>query len=90
MERLILRDDQWARIKDLMLVKSTDCGVTASNNRLFLEAVLWIARTGAPWRDLPTCFGHCIESMYAITAGHIKDIGFAFLKQSPMILILNT
>lgn len=37
--------------------KAGDCGVTATNNRLFLEAVLWIARTGAPWRDLPDCFG---------------------------------
>ena len=58
MERLILRDEQWARIKDLLPGKSSDCGVTASDNRLFLEAVLWIARTGAPWRDMPTSFGH--------------------------------
>jgi transposase len=58
MERLILRDDQWIRIKDLLPGKSSDCGVTAADNRLFLEAVLWIARTGAPWRDLPACFGH--------------------------------
>ena len=68
MERLILRDDQWARIKDLLPGESSDCGVTASDNRLFLEAVLWIARTGAPWRDMPSATG--IESMYAITAGH--------------------
>ena len=37
--------------------KVTDCGVTAKDNRLFIEAVLWIVRTGAPWRDLPECFG---------------------------------
>jgi len=58
MTRTILRDDQWDRIKGLLPGKSTDCGVTAANNRLFLEAVLWIARTGAPWRDLPEAFGH--------------------------------
>ena len=58
MNRTILRDDQWERIKDLLPGKSSDCGVTASNNRRFLEAVLWIARTGSPWRDLPTKFGH--------------------------------
>jgi transposase len=44
----ILRDDQWERISPLLPGKSTDCGVTAKDNRLFL---LWIARTGAPWRD---------------------------------------
>lgn len=58
MPRMVLRDDQWDRIKDLLAGKPTDCGVTASNNRLFLEAVLWIARTGSPWRDLPTEFGY--------------------------------
>ena len=29
----------------------------ATNNREFVEAVLWIARTGSPWRDLPEEFG---------------------------------
>ena len=32
-------------------------GRTAADNRLFVEAVLWIARTGSPWRDLPPDFG---------------------------------
>jgi len=58
MERNILRNDQWEVIKNLLSGKSTDCGVTAVNNRQFIEAVLWIARTGAPWRDLPEKFGH--------------------------------
>ncbi len=58
MTRTMLRDDQWERIKELLPGKASDCGVTAADNRLFLEAVLWVARTGAPWRDLPTDFGH--------------------------------
>ena len=58
MTRTILRDDQWRRIKNLLPGKATDCGVTAKDNRRFLEGVLWIARTGAPWRDLPEEFGH--------------------------------
>ena len=58
MARRILRDDPWARIKDLLPGKASDCGVTAKDNRRFLEAVLWIGRTGAPWRDLPPELGN--------------------------------
>ena len=58
MARSILRDDQWERIKGLLPGKATDCGVTAKDNRLFVEAVLWIGRTGAPWRDLPAELGN--------------------------------
>jgi transposase len=58
MDRKVLRDDQWERIVHLLPGKATDCGVTAKDNRLFLEAVLWIARTGAPWRDMPQEFGY--------------------------------
>jgi hypothetical protein len=39
MIRFILRDDQWERIKDLVPGKVTDCGVTAKDNRLFVEGV---------------------------------------------------
>jgi len=37
--------------------KPGDRGRSAADNRRFVEAVLWIARTGAPWRDLPPEFG---------------------------------
>lgn len=55
--RFELTDEQWDRIAHLLPGKKTDPGVTAADNRLFLDAVLWIARTGAPWRDLPLRFG---------------------------------
>jgi transposase len=58
MPRKRLRDDQWERIKDLLPGKVSDPGATAKDNRLFLEAVLWIARTGSPWRDLPPTLGN--------------------------------
>ena len=58
MDRQQLRDDQWEKIEPLLPGKASDCGVTAKNNRLFVEAVLWVARTGAPWRDMPEHFGH--------------------------------
>ena len=40
------------------LGKVGDPGRRGANNRLFMEAVLWIARTGSPWRDLPERFGN--------------------------------
>ena len=58
MIRLILTPEQWNRVELLLPGKKTDPGMTAKDNRLFLEAVLWIARTGAPWRDLPDAFGN--------------------------------
>lgn len=66
MARKILRDDQWERIEPLLPGKSTDRGVTA-DNRLFVEAVLWLLRTGAPWRDLPPEFGrwHSVYMRFA-------------------------
>lgn len=57
MPRLILSDDQYARIAQLLPSKDTDVGRTAADNRQFVEAALWIARTGSPWRDLPADFG---------------------------------
>jgi transposase len=57
MARTILRDDQWGRIEQMLPGKASDRGVTAKDNRLFVEAVLWVARTGSPWRDLPGGFG---------------------------------
>ena len=57
MRRFGLRDDQWERIKDLLPGREGSVGVTASDNRLFVEAVLYRYRTGMPWRDLPERFG---------------------------------
>jgi transposase len=48
----------WLRIAGILPGKATDRGVTASDTRLFLEAVLWRVRTGSPWRDLPSEFGN--------------------------------
>ena len=58
MSRTVQRDDQWERIAPLLAGKYGDCGVTGQHNRLFIEAVLWMCRTGAPWRDLPDDFGN--------------------------------
>jgi transposase len=57
MERLCLTEAQWAKMQPHCKGKVTDPGRTGGDARLFLEAVLWIARTGSPWRDLPPEFG---------------------------------
>ena len=58
MARMVLRDDQWERIAPLVPGKVGDPGRSGADNRLFVEAVLWIVRVGAPWRDLPKDFGN--------------------------------
>ena len=52
-----LRDDQWKQIEAMLPGKVGDRGRSGADNRQFVEAVLWIARTGSPWRDLPAEFG---------------------------------
>jgi transposase len=61
MRRYALRDDQWDRIKDLLPGREGYAGVTATDNRLFVEAVLYRYRAGIPWRDLPERFGDPIK-----------------------------
>jgi transposase len=58
-KRYALRDDQWERLEALGLPgQSGHVGVTAKDNRLFVEAVLYRFRAGIPWRDLPERFGN--------------------------------
>jgi transposase len=57
MRRHEISDEQWAAIKDVLPGKAGDPGRTAANNRLFVNAVFWMARTGSPWRDSPERFG---------------------------------
>jgi transposase len=56
-DRRVLNDRQWEQIAPLLPGKPGDPGRHGADNRLFMEAVLWMARTGAPWRDLHAEFG---------------------------------
>jgi transposase len=58
MDRLILTDERWERVAPHLPGRVGDPGRSGADNRLFLEGVLWIARVGAPWRDLPAMFGN--------------------------------
>ena len=55
--RLVLKDRQWGLIEGRVAGRPGAPGSTGRDNRMFVEAVLWIARTGSPWRDLPRTFG---------------------------------
>ena len=57
MQRAVLAGAMRAPARPVLPGKATDPGVTAADNRMFLEAVLWRIRTGSPWRDLPESFG---------------------------------
>ena len=56
-ERFVVSDAAWEKVAPVPPGKASDPGATGKDNRLFLEAVLWRVRTGAPWRGLPAAFG---------------------------------
>jgi len=56
--RRLLSNAQWKRVEPLLPGKPGDPGRSAADNRVFLDAVFWMARAGAPWRDLPDAFGN--------------------------------
>ena len=58
MDRHGISDEQWERLRPALPGKIGDRGRSAADNRRFVDAVLWIATTGAPWRDLPESFGN--------------------------------
>ncbi len=57
MDRFELTDAQFQRIKHMLPGRREDPGVTAADNRMFVNSVLWIARNGGRWRSLPESFG---------------------------------
>ena len=57
MRRYELTDEQWILIEHLLPGKEGDPGAHSEDNRKFVDGVIWIARTGAPWRDLPERYG---------------------------------
>ena len=55
--RYELSDVQWERIKDFLPGRREHVGRTATDNRLFVNGVLWVLRSGAHWHDLPDRYG---------------------------------
>ena len=54
----LMSNKEWAFFKPFVTVRGPKRGRPAGNHRLVLDGVFWIARTGAPWRDLPDHFGN--------------------------------
>ena len=52
-----LTDAQWARLAPLLPPQRPKMGRPPKDHRLIVEAIVWLDRTGAPWRDLPAEFG---------------------------------
>ena len=81
MDRKMLRDDQWARIEQLLPGKASDRGVTAKDNRRFVEAVLWV-RGAICLPSLGIGIGHS----FASRAGARKACGNASRQACPVML----
>jgi putative transposase len=57
LDRLVLSDAAWERMAPHIIGDERSRGSSGRDNRMFVEGVLWIVRTGSPWRDLPAVFG---------------------------------
>ena len=53
-----ISDKLWTLLEKHLPGGKGKVGRPAVNNKRFINAVFWILRTGAPWRDLPSTFGH--------------------------------
>lgn len=53
-----ISDEQWEFLKPILPGQRGQWGGIAKDNRRFINAVFWILRTGAPWRDLPSDYGN--------------------------------
>ena len=83
-----LRDDQWERLKDFVPGGRKGKRGPRSDNRRFLNALLWMARSGARWRDLPDEFGdyEAVKRRYYrwIERGVLDEVLAAFSREADL------
>ena len=85
-DRLVLSEEQWSKISGLIIGRPDQRGSTGRNNRMFVEGVLWIVRTGSPWRDLPEAFGEWNSVFRRFSRWSAKEVWqriFAALSDDP-------
>jgi transposase len=83
MHRYELTPEQWKHIQPLCAGKASDVGRTARDNRLFINAVLFIARSGCAWRDLPERYGKWNSVYQRFNRWRSKDAGSDFSNLAP-------
>ena len=76
MDRLVLNDVAWERMAPLIIGRPDQKGSTGRDNRMFVEGVLWIVRTGSPWRDLPEAFGDWNSVFRRFSRWSIKGVWY--------------
>jgi transposase len=61
-----LTDAQWERLRPLLPPEKPKVGRPNKDHRAVVDAILWVLRTGAPWRDLPERYGpwHTVASRF--------------------------
>ena len=57
-KRYDLSAAQWGRVESFLPGRADWVGVTAKDNRTFVNGVLWVLRSGAQWKDLPPGYGN--------------------------------
>jgi putative transposase len=70
-KRYELSEAQWQKIAPMLPGKAGDPGRTAVDNRLFINGILWVLRSGARWSDLPERYGKykTVHKRYTLGAG---------------------
>jgi transposase len=84
-----LRDDQWERIRSFVSGGTRGKRGPRTNNRLFLDALLWMARSGGRWRDLPERLGDYRSVIRVATAKHIANMAINHGRRISRILTEN-
>ena len=84
-KRYELSEAQWHRIEPMLPGKRSDPGRTASDNRLFVNGVLWVLRSGARWSDLPERYGKYKTVHKRSPVGRSRAYGKASSPCSPAI-----
>ena len=71
----------WSLLEPHLPCRAGSWGGVARNNRLFINAVFWILRTGAPWRDLPPSYGDWKNTHRRFCRWRDKGVWEALLEQ---------